>query len=149
MRRFGRASIPAEDALFPGVDVGDDRREDEEEDAAEEKHRLAALGFQLREVHRPGVEKDDFDVEDQKRHGDDIEADVESLAGRAYRIHAGFIRLVLRFTVGFGPEDARANDIDGRKDHGHEHENCYGQVAREFKGQQERSGVHWGHDTRA
>ncbi len=82
-----RLSIPAKDALAPRVDVRDHARADEEGDACEEQHGFRTAGFELRECDRPGVEKNDLDIKDEKSHRHHIEANIESLLGRANGIH--------------------------------------------------------------
>ena len=95
-------SVPAEYALLPCIDVGDDRHQEEEENAAEEEARIGATRFELREVDRPWVEEDDLDIEDKECHRQNVEANIESPACAADGVHARLVRthLLLAHTAG-------------------------------------------------
>ncbi len=122
------SSVPAEDTLLPGIDVGDDRGKQEEEDSPEEQHGLTAHWLKLGEIHSPRIEKDDFDIENQEGHGHDVEADIESLPCGPYWIHPRLVRLVLGFAVCLRAEDSGSDDVYNRKDHRHQDEYGDGQV---------------------
>src|SRR5690349_11772180 len=79
--RFVR-SVPAEDTLTPRVQVRDEQDDHEEDDLEQQQVPLIARAGldDRREDRRPGVEEDDFNVDDQEDHRDDVEADVETLA---------------------------------------------------------------------
>ena len=69
------------------------------------------------EDRRPRVEEDDFDVEDQEDHRDDVEADVEPLAGVADRHHAALVRRLLARAGAARADQERDDDVaDGEAD---------------------------------
>jgi hypothetical protein len=57
----------------------------DEQDRDEEQHLDQRQESQPVERHRPRVKKDDFDVEQDEQHGDQVELDREALAGVAHR----------------------------------------------------------------
>jgi hypothetical protein len=81
-------SAPLEDAFFPSVDVGDGERSHEDQHDAE--HRVAELDGKTASVcidvgaGRPGVEVEEFDVEDEEQDGDEVEFDVACPIRRAF-----------------------------------------------------------------
>src|SRR4051794_36232787 len=94
----GARSIPLEHALAPRVDVRQQQDDYEEDDLKKQQvARDPILGMRHRppEDRRPGVEEDDLDVEHEEDHRDDVEADVEPLAGVADRHHAALVRGLL------------------------------------------------------
>src|SRR5699024_1761437 len=65
-----KGSVPFEDALAPGVKVGDEEDGDEGEHFDEHRPGLfVAGGDGVGEKRCPRVEEDDFDVEDEEDHG--------------------------------------------------------------------------------
>src|SRR5207302_207285 len=87
-----RASIPAENALAPGVDVRDQQQRHKDNDLHQHPSALAWLAGadDRREDAGPGIEENDVHVDDQEDHGDDVEADVEAPAGGADGDHTAF-----------------------------------------------------------
>lgn len=110
-------SVPAEDAFGPGVEVG--YQEDEDEDdhlGQEEGGEGVVLEDGVGEEGGEGVEENDFDVEDQKDHGDEIKAHVESASGVADGDHAGFVGDGFAGVLGFWAENNRGEDHAGGGD---------------------------------
>src|SRR5258706_15154402 len=107
-------------ALAPGIDVGQQEDQDEEDDLDQQE---AAARFRDRvgEDGGQGIEEDDFAVEDQEVQGHDVEADVEALAGVADRHHAALVGLFLAFTSAPRADDDRRRDVgDGEADRDHD-----------------------------
>src|SRR5258706_4845076 len=107
-------------ALAPGVDVGQQEDQDEEDDLDQQE---AAPRFcdRVGEDRGPGIEEDDFDVEDQEDHGHDVESHVEALARVADRHHAALVGLFLAFAGASRADDDRRRDVgDGEADRDHD-----------------------------
>src|SRR5262245_5909185 len=84
-------SIPAENALSPGVDVGEQQENHENNQLYQHDAALGViLDHELWENGGKGVEEDDVHIDHQEDHGDNIEAHVEALVGIANRNHAAF-----------------------------------------------------------
>jgi len=134
-------SVVAEDALAQGVGEGDDRGEDEEEHARQEHAAEACIGIEAGERHGPGVEEDDFDVEDEKRHGDNIEADVKSAADCGDRVHARFVHDSFGLTRSGGPDQVReGHDDRSGQEYGEQEDACWAILGKRVDGQASNHG---------
>src|SRR5690606_36595723 len=101
---------PFEAAATPLVDVGD-RDVDEEQD-----HHDQAEDPERVEVHRPGHQEDDLDVEDDEQHRRQVVLDREPTAAHGLRsgVDAALVGLEFGAVVALGPGD---RSDDHRDDH--------------------------------
>ena len=88
----GSVAFPVQGAFSPGVGIGDAENDDKAEGEAEDG---GAVGGDVVFVNGgPGVEEYDFDVEEDKEHGDDVEFDAEAGLGVAEGEHAALVGAV-------------------------------------------------------
>ena len=124
-------SIVPEHTLAPRISKRDDARQDEEQHAGQEERGVAGAGAEAWEGDGPRIEENDFDVEQQERHGDDVEADIEAAFGGADGVDAGFVRAALDLALAAGAQQQRADDVGGCENDGHEQQNAHGCIVAE------------------
>jgi len=116
------ALVPVKYSALEGVDVTDFDDEDEDEhgyDAGKSDCEGFLQGVSevlcLAEGNRPWIHEDDFDVEEDEDHCDDIKLHRESGSGSYERILTAFIRLILgdRGEGSFADEEGEYNHSDG------------------------------------
>lgn len=76
-----RVLVELEDTFSVAVDVRNDGGEHEEEDAEEPDGGGVGAWVEGGEGLRPRVEEDDFDIEDEEDHRDEVKADIEAFTG--------------------------------------------------------------------
>lgn len=123
--------IIAEHALPPCVGERNDRGQQEEQDPPEKEQAKITVRVEIVEDDGPRVEEDDLDVEQEKRHGHDVEPDVEAAAGRAERIDTGFVGHALDAALPGRSQDRAEHDVTDREHHRHQHEQTDGAVMAE------------------
>src|SRR5262245_56648944 len=84
-RRFRRRLPPLEHSFAPGIDISDPQRRekyhhDNENRSAQLGRQQGFLGWQISDL-RPRIEKQQFDVKDEKENGDQVELHIEALPG--------------------------------------------------------------------
>src|SRR5690554_4587732 len=108
----GRNSIPVQAATPPLV------RERHRDQDDERHHREETEDTKVVEPHRPRVQEDDLDVEDDERHGGQVVLDRESPAagGSRRRFDTAFVRVEPGAVVPLGPGHGRERDGTDRED---------------------------------
>src|ERR1043166_2606868 len=96
-----KKSIPLERAFFPHIDKADNER------SKKDAHFDQAENSQIAEVDRPGIEKNHFNIKNQKQHRDEVKTNGELDARVASRGIAGFKR------VGFDSGHCLRSDVLG------------------------------------
>lgn len=71
---------------------------------------------------RPGVEEDDFDIEYEEDHRDEVEADIEAFTGGIDGGHTGFVGDAFAFAFAGWAEECRSDEVhraesDGCEEH--------------------------------
>lgn len=106
-------SLPSQRAFLQGVDVG------EGEDAGEAGHAgeggRIATGDEVAELDGPRIHEDDFNVEDDEKHRDEVELHREARSAIADREHAAFVGGVLGGVAfgGLSEDDAESQGHGG------------------------------------
>lgn len=120
----GDLALPIQRTFLESVNVGDG------EEAGESGHtpkNHAAFLDEIGETHRPGIHKDDLDIEDDEEHGDEVEFDTEAGGAFSDGDHAALVRSFLGGIVAsfLTEEDTeskggtgKANGSEGLKDDG-------------------------------
>src|SRR6266581_3432469 len=98
-------SVPIEASVAPDV------RERYEEYAHEHEHLDEAEPLELPHQHRPRIEEDGLDVEDDEKHRGEVEADRQPAHRRSLRDDAGLVRSEL-FLGGLGRAEHEAQRSD-------------------------------------
>src|SRR5690349_19947884 len=101
-----RYSVPFQRSLLPGIPKAD------QENGDEHHHLDQSDEPQPPEIHGPGKEEDEFDVEDDEEHGDDVVAHRKLDTGIGEQRAAAFVRLELRAIRPPRPEDAARQEGD-------------------------------------
>jgi len=66
----------------------------------------------------PWVEEDDFDIEDEEDHGDEVETDIEAFAGGVDGGHARFVGFAFAVAFAGWAEDGGSNEVHNGESHG-------------------------------
>ena len=107
----GSVAFPVEGAFSPSVGIGDAENDDEAEGEAEDG---GAVGGDVVFVDGgPGIEEDDFDVEEDEEHGDDVEFDAEAGLGVAEGEHAALVSAVFHGVAAGGFASKSGEDQGG------------------------------------
>ena len=117
--------------LTPRICKGDDTGHDEKHDPSEKERCQWPMVVEVRKNNRPGIKKNDFDVEQQEGHRDDVKANVETPAGRTDRIHARLVRQALYVARPVRAQNTGQNQIACPKYDRHEQQDDHGTVMAE------------------
>ena len=99
--------------------IADQEEEGDEHHRREDDHLDQPERAKLMKDHRPGVQEDDLDVEDDEDHGDEVEAHREPGGRFDVRHDAAFVRCRLRGGGSLGGgEQARGYEGAAREDQG-------------------------------
>lgn len=127
------SAIPFEDSLFECVRVGHQQDGYKDQHLAKQEQAIRKYAL-LRVMDGPRVKEYQFNVENDKQHRDQIEADDVAALGVPYGRHARFIRIELRADRPAGSQQPRANETSGAKCEAEQGENynsyVCGQVAK-------------------
>lgn len=103
--------LPVKGAFFQGVDVSDSEDGGEASEAPED-HR--AFLNHVSEDESPRVREDNFDVEDDEEHGDDVEFYTEARGALTDRKHSALVWSVLHFRItAFFTEENTEDESNG------------------------------------
>src|SRR3989442_14343924 len=97
----GFSALPVERLFLQGVNIADEQDSKERNHRAENQIRVLLQHLPIN--HRPRIEENYLDIEENEQHRDEIESDRKAGVSLADRRHAAFVRSILGFTDLFQP----------------------------------------------